>query len=411
MSRSAPAYDVVVVGAGVMGAWTALQAVRSGRRTLLVDQFGPADHRATSTDASRILRFGHGSDAFYPGWVRFSLAAWQALGETAGEPVFVPTGVAWLAHRDDGFEAGTERTLGALGLRAERLAPTEAAGRWPGLSPDDLAFVVFEPEAGVLRAANAVGLVVRTFEAEGGALRLARVSAGRAQGASLADVVTDPGKRIAADRFVFAAGPWLPRLVPELPRSLITVTRQDVVFLGPAPGDGRFDAGALPTWIDYDRAVYGIPALDERGAKVALDAYGPPFDPDTDERVGDPGAQAALRDFLRLRLPDLAERPIIGGRVCQYESTPDTHFVIDRHPRFENVWLAGGGSGHGFKHGPAIGRYVVGLLDGAPGDLAPPDDRFSLLRERSGPAGLRSGSDTPRPVPGSSRPQRRAPAR
>ena len=171
------------------------------------------------------------------------------------------------------------------------------------------------------------------------------------------------------------------------------MTKQDVCYFGPAGGDRRFDADALPCWVDYDAAYYGIPAVDGRGLKIAPDRYGPVFDPSHGDRLVDPETVRLARRYLAHRFPALADAPIVETRVCQYETTPDTHFVIDRHPDWENAWLVGGGSGHGFKHGPVIGRYVVERLGGAP--AGPREARFALDRPRVPAAtGMRTGADS-----------------
>jgi sarcosine oxidase len=388
--RSGQTSDVVVVGAGVMGAWTALQAHRRGWRTTLVDAFGAGSSRATSGDETRIIRASHGADPFYARWSREAREAWIALGEAIGERLFVPAGALWLAHADDGFEATSERTLRELGVPVERLSPAAIAARWPQLAADDLAFAVFEPEAGLLMARRGVAAVARRFRAEGGQFELAWAIPGRRRGRRLESVVSG-GASFRGDQFVFAAGPWLPRLFPDVVGELIRVTKQDVVFVGPPPGDGRFAADALPCWIDYGAAFYGIPAVDGRGMKLAPDRYGPVFDPSNGERLVDPESVRLARRYLSRRFPDLANAPVIETRVCQYETTPDSHFVIDRHPELDNVWLVGGGSGHGFKHGPVIGRHVVGRLDGA--DPAPGEERFGLGHVRVPQATVRTGAD------------------
>jgi sarcosine oxidase len=393
--------DLVVVGAGVMGAWTALLASRSGRRTVLVDSLGPGDPRATSGDESRIIRSSHGTDSFYASWARKAREAWISLGDERGEPIFEQSGVAWFARRADGFEASSEAVLRSLGVPFEHLSPGEAATRWRGLSADGLAFVLHEPEAGALRARKGVVAAVAAFEASGGALQIDRVAPGHAIGRHLEDVVTRDGSRVHAGAFVFAAGPWLRTLFPELLGELISVTKQDVLYFGPEPGDRRFESARFPAFVEFDAAIYGIPALDRRGFKAAPDAYGRPFDPDTEDRLIDPASVATTRAFLAERIPDLATRPLVETRVCQYESTPDTHFVIDRHPAWDNVWIVGGGSGHGFKHGPEIGRYVVQRLDAGDSDGVadgPPDDRFSLGRLRVPGPTMRSGAKPLQPT-------------
>jgi sarcosine oxidase len=383
--------ELVVVGAGVMGAWVALQARREGWTTTLFDAFGAGHARATSGDETRIIRSAHGSDPFYGRWSRASLPAWIELGELVGERLFEPAGMLWFAHDADGFEAASHATLQADGIPVERLSPAEVSARWPQVATDDLAFALFEPEAGLLMARRGVAAVARTFAAEGGQFELAWAGPGATDGRRMLDVVTPDGTRHAADQFVFAAGPWLPRLFPDLLGDLIRVTKQDVVFVGSPAGDGRFAAEWLPCWVDYSAAFYGIPAVDGRGMKTAPDRYGPVFDPSHGERIVDPESVRLARRYLARRFPDLADGPILETRVCQYETTPDTHFIIDRHPAWENVWIVGGGSGHAFKHGPVIGRYVAGLLAGAePGEGA---ERFGLEPARTAKPNMRTGAD------------------
>lgn len=382
--------DLVVVGAGTMGAWTALQAVRGGRQTTLLDAYGAGHPRATSGDETRIIRSSHGEDAFYTRWAREAREAWIGLGEAVGERLFMECGAVWFMHRDDGFEAASAMTLAAEGIPVEMLTAPELRQRWPQVRADDLTGAVFEPEAGLLLARRAVAGVARRVELEGGTFELAAVRPGRIDRDRLLEVVDGHGRSWAAETFVFAAGPWLPRLFPELLGDLVRVTKQDVAFIGPAGGDPRWTAEAMPCWVDYDRAFYGIPGADGRGFKLAPDRYGPVFDPSAGDRLVDPESIRLVRDYLWLRFPDLARQPVIETRVCQYETTPDTHFVIDRHPRLENVWIVGGGSGHGFKHGPVIGRHVVERLGGA----GPPEDRrFCLDRPRPPRTGLRTGGD------------------
>jgi glycine/D-amino acid oxidase-like deaminating enzyme len=391
--------DLVVVGAGVMGAWTALRALEAGRTTTLIDAFGPGDPRATSGDESRIIRSSHGTDGFYAEWARAARQEWIELGEAIGAPIFEPCGVAWFSHADGGFETQSDATLRQLGIPVERIPGPEAVARWPGLALDADDFVVHEPEGGLLRARQGVRAVAARFQAGGGMLRVDRVRPAPGPGRRLETIETASGESIGGGTFVFAAGPWLAKLFPEALGDLIALTKQDVFYFGPEPGDRRFDADRFPAWVDFDRAMYGIPAVDGRGFKAAPDGYGRAFDPDTEDRLVDRETLAATRTFLADRVPAMAARPLVETRVCQYESTPDTHFVIDRHPDWDNVWLVGGGSGHGFKHGPSIGRYVLDLIDAggsvAPIGSGPPDNRFSLSHRRVAGPTMRSGGPPP----------------
>lgn len=388
---SAP--DLIVVGAGTMGAWTALHAQRSGRTVTLVDAYGVGDPRATSGDESRVLRTAYGDDAFYALWARGARDAWLRLGDEVGERFFVEAGVLWLAKREDGFEAASQRTLEALGIPVERLTTGEIDARWPQIATTDLAFGILEPTAGVLLARRGVTAVARRFTEAGGHFELAGVRpSGNADGRRLVEVVGIDGTRYPAGEFVFACGPWLPALFPNVLGDLIRVTKQAVFWVGPPAGDDRFTAEHFPSWADCEAACYGLPGFDGRPPKFASETYGPPFDPTSGERIVDPADRDAIRSYLRTRFPTLTDAPIVETKVCQYESTPDTHFVIDRHPDFDNVWLAGGGSGHGFKLGPMIGEYVLARLDGA--EPAAEERRFALDRPRDRDAGLRTCSGT-----------------
>lgn len=390
---------VVVVGAGVMGGWTALWLRRRGADVTLVDQYAPGSSLATSGGDTRVSRSAHGADELYPRWQRRALVQWRELEESSHERLVVPTGVTWFAHAEDGFEAESLATLARLGIPADRLSMDAFGAGWPQVAPDGIGWVLHEPEAVVLMARRAVAALAGLVARDGATLRRARVlppaDTDGARG-RLHRLRTADGDELTADAFVFAAGPWLPRLVPALDGQ-ISVTRQEIVFFATPPGDGRFDAGSLPAWADYDGAFYGLPSVEGRGFKVAPDWPGPIVDPDQEERRLSENRVEAARAFVARRFPALADQPIAEGRVCQYETTPDTHFVIDRDPRWENAWVAGGGSGHAFKHGPVIGEYLGALVtadDAVAAELAPSDARFALGPRVAG-RGMRTSAAGP----------------
>ena len=118
-----------------------------------------------------------------------------------------------------------------------------------------------------------------------------------------------------------------------------------------------------------------MPDLESRGFKIAHDQHGPRFDPDSGDRQASAAGLAEIRAYLARRFPALASRPLVESRVCQYENSSNGDLLIDRHPRWPNALLVGAGSGHGFKHGPAVGRYAADLLTGR---LAKAEPRFSL---------------------------------
>jgi glycine/D-amino acid oxidase-like deaminating enzyme len=389
--------SAVVIGAGVMGSWTARWLQRAGLDVTLVDAHGPGNSLSSSGDESRVTRSAHGPDAHYPLWQRQSLREWQHLEARSRERLFVQTGVLWLAAAPDGMEADSLETLTRLDIPAERLSLADLSARWPQLGIDGLAWALFEPEGGALMARRATAAIARDVTDAGG--RYVRATVARPQGADggrLGRVRLSDGSTLEADAFVFAAGPWLATLLPDVAGGgRLAVTRQEVVYVSPPAGDARFDAGSLPTWVEYGAAFYGLPSIEGRGMKFAPDRPGPIVDPERLERRPSDEAVAAVHEFARLRFPAMAERPVNESRVCQYESTPDSHFIIDRHPAWEDAWVVGGGSGHGFKHGPAIGRYAAALVTGdasTAGELGPPDERFRLGERAAAGAGLRTAA-------------------
>lgn len=379
---------VVVVGAGVFGSWTALWLLRRGASVTLVDQYGPGNALSSSGDESRVTRSAHGPDEHYPRWQRRSLEQWRELDAS----LVVPAGLTWFVGADDGFEARSLEVLARLGIPAERVPTADAARRWPQISLEGVEWVLHEPEAGAILARRAVAATVSRFVAEGGELRIGL--AGFDQEGVVLEI---DGEAPSFDAVVFAAGPWLPKLLGAVAGLDLAVTRQEVVYFATPPGDDRFDAATHPIWVEYGAAFYGLPSIEHRGFKVAPDWPGPIVDPDTQDRRLSEDRVTASRTHLRRRFPALAEQPVAEGRVCQYETTPDTHFIIDRLPHLAhlNAWVVGGGSGHGFKHGPVVGEYLSGLVLGEPvADLAPPDDRFRL-RQRAASLGMRTAAITP----------------
>src|SRR5437764_42621 len=190
---------------------------------------------------------------------------------------------------------------------------------------------------------------------------------------------TKQGDRIAAGQFVFACGAWLSKIFPDALGARLFPSRQEVFFIGIPAGEMRFAPPALPTWLFQEDLVYGMPDIESRGLKIAFDEHGERVDPDMQSRIVSPEMTKAVHEYVARRFPALRDAPIVETRVCQYENTSSGDLLSDRHPEMENVWFAGGGSGHGFKHGPAVGEYLTGqLLDGAK-----PEPRFSLATKET----------------------------
>jgi len=367
---------VAVVGAGVFGAWTAHHLQQQGHKVTLIDAWGAAHSRASSGGESRMTRAGYGRDAIYTRMATDSLSQWKALSDISGLPIFINSGVIFFsAVRDDYFEGSIE-VHRKLGLPLEALNRQEMARRFPMIDFDGIDIGLFEPAFGALMARRSVLTLVDRFVKAGGTYMKGFVEPPSRDAARLNQLRLSSGDRIAADRFVFAAGPWFPKLFPQVIGPRILPTRQEVFYFATPPGDRRFLPGMMPGWADFNGGdiFYGFPDLETRGVKFAHDQHGVEVDPDTQSRRSTDAALGEIIAFRDRRFPALRNAPLIGAEVCQYENSSSGDFLIDLHPDWPNALLVGGGSGHGFKHGPEVGRYSAGRLFGS----AKPEPRFSL---------------------------------
>jgi len=369
---------VVVIGAGAFGGWTALELVRRGLRVTLVDAWGPGHARASSGGETRIIRATYGSRAIYTTMATRALALWREHDAKFNTSFFRKTGAIWLYGRDDAFVRASVAALHDAKHPLEEWSPAVARRRLPQINWKGLAGVVYEPEAGYLLSRRACEHVADRVVAEGGTYVQSAVKAPvRLRSSRLSAVTMLDGTELEADAFVFACGPWLGQIFPDVIGRRVKPTRQDVFYFGPPAGDTDFEESRLPVWVEIGkRAMYGIPGNANRGFKICDDSAGAPIDPTSVERTVTPASLRIARRFMAQRFPALARAPLIGTEVCQYEATPDSDYILDRHPRASNVWIAGGGSGHGFKMGPVIGEMMTALVLGADAT----DVRFSIGR-------------------------------
>jgi sarcosine oxidase len=357
---------IAVIGAGAFGGWTALHLLERRVKVTLLDAWGPGNSRASSGGETRILRGTYGPDQPYTELASRALKLWLKYERRWKRRFLHRVGVLWMASsNDDSFERGSLKPLRQAGIRFQELSARELKRRWPQVCFDGVDWGIYEPACGYLDARASCQAVVEAFVAAGGKYRQLAVMAEGLEHAIPRGLSLSDGSRLKADDYVFACGPWLGKLFPETIGDLVQATKQDIFFFGTPAGDPRFNDTHLPVWGDHrEHFFYGIPGSDRRGFKVADDTRGPVFDPTSGERVVSPDTLRGVREHLAFRFPALKDAPLIETRVCQYEQTPDEHFIVDRHPRMENVWLLGGGSGHGFKHGPAVGEVMAELILG-----------------------------------------------
>ncbi|HEX8840428.1 MAG TPA: FAD-dependent oxidoreductase [Sphingomicrobium sp.] len=370
------AEQIAVVGAGVFGAWTAHHLQQAGHTVTLIDAWGPAHSRASSGGESRLTRAAYGKDDIYTRMAMDSLPQWKALSAISGLPILNQCGVLFFFPTEEPYVRDSIAAHKKFGLPTDVLTQAQMAKRFPMIDFEGIRVGLYEPEFGALMARRSVLTLVDRFVKAGGTLTRGFVQPPIASGERLDQIRLSSGETVAADRFVFAAGPWLPKLFPQVIGPRIEPTRQEVFYFATPPGDRRFQPGAMPGWADFNGGdiFYGFPDLETRGAKFAHDQHGVTVDPDTQSRRPTEAALAEIIAYRDRRFPLLRGAPLIGAEVCQYENSSDGDFLIDLHPQWSNVLIAGGGSGHGFKHGPEVGRYAAGRLLGS----VKPEPRFSL---------------------------------
>ena len=374
-------YDVAVVGAGVFGAWTAERLRAAGQKVLLIDAWGPAHARASSGGESRLTRTAYGADDVYTKMAWDSLGDWKRLSALAGLPIFHEAGVLFFFQGEHPYATATMAAHKALKLPTQLLDRAAMAQKFPQMEFSDVALGLYEPKLGILMARRAVQTLVDRFVRGGGAYFQAQIKPPQA-GKPLDALTTVRGDTIRAKRFVFACGPWLPKLFPDLIGSKIFPTRQEVFFFAPPAGGTRFGADTQPGWADFNEGslYYGCPDLEARGFKIAFDKHGPPIDPDKGDRIASNEGLTNVRAYMERRFPAMAGAALVESRVCQYENSANGDLLIDRHPDWANAVIVGAGSGHGFKHGPEVGRYAAQLLLGT---LSKVEPRFSLASKGS----------------------------
>ena len=379
--------DVAVVGAGACGMWTALHLQRLGATVTVIDAYGAGNSRQTSGGETRGVRTSYGDRPHgrqWTGWARQAIARWKQWDEENQErllpQVFVQTGDLVLRTETNTYIQETLANWDALGVPYELLNPNEVANRWPWIRYEGLGIALYEPGAGVVRARRAIESVARVFVESGGKIEIGRAAFGARSGRELDNIALDSGETLSAGNFIFACGPWFPKIFPDLMGKRLRISMGHVFYFSVPPGDRRFTYPYMPS--------YGVPGctgwpalpVDHRGFRVRTGGR-PPDDPDTSDRWVPPEYHGRPREILQRHFPDLANAVINETRACHYESSVDRNFIIDKYPGLDNVWLAGGGSAEGFKFGPILGDYIANRVVGV--DQEPHlADQFRLKSEQ-----------------------------
>ncbi|RVT90855.1 NAD(P)/FAD-dependent oxidoreductase [Sphingomonas crocodyli] len=365
--------DIVIVGAGAFGAWSALELRERGARVTLLDSYGAGNARATSGDETRQIRSAYADREIYSRWADRAFTLWHERQAEFGRRLIFANGVLSPNEPAAQFEA-EKRIFAKLGIPFEVLSPDECRKRWPqgGFDGDERA--LYEPRAGTVKARESLIAVTETFVAKGGQTRIAMAKPGASAGGRLTDLALSDGSRLSCGLAIFACGPWLPTVLPDVLTGFVRRTRSEVFYVGSPPGDLSYHWERFPN-IWHGGGGYSLSDVDY-GYKIAPGmGVSLPMDPDRDERIVSPIMWDIARRFIARRTPGLVGQPMVASRVCSLENSDNGHFIIDRHPGLANLWVAGGGSGHAFKMGPMTGRYIAERVLG----IADPEEERALF--------------------------------
>lgn len=348
--------EIVVVGAGIAGVMSALSLLQRGHRVSLIDRWEPGHPRASSSDYNRVFRCTHGADQIYTQWARQSRLRWLELQAELNCVLYVECGALILAKEGhSSWEDATFDTFDDLGVPYFKFSVEELRVRFPQFDFKNVAYGLYEPEAGALMAHRILIEMTKKFIREGGTVHRHHVKTDENERLHI------DGQPLEADLIVVSAGAWLSSLYPRTVSPLVQIVRQNIIYTSTPDADASYDSENMPCWIDHGYTAYGAPSMEGHGVKAAITWTEAIIDLDNDERVVDQATFTRTRQYLRNRLPGLARERAVDQKACQIAMTPDTHFIIDFHQKHENVLIVGGCSGHLFKHGPVIGEFVAGV--------------------------------------------------
>ncbi len=363
--RSGQAPDFVVIGAGNFGMWTALNLIRLGATVTVVDPFGAGNSRSTSGGETRGVRSSYGDrphGLLWTRWATESIQRWREWDEQNQDlllpPVFFETGDLIMRPEMEPYLEDTALQWDQLGVAYESFGPDEVTYRWPWINPDGITTALYEPQAGVVRARRAIESVAMRFLAEGGEMVIGRASMGSRNGGRLENITLEPEGSLSGATFIYAVGPWFPKVFPELMGNRLSISMGHVFYFAVPPGNTDFMYPNMPSYgIPGGTGWPGLPQ-DLRGFRVRTGGRSAD-DPDTSDRWIPEEYHERPREVLAKYFPALADAVISETRACHYEGSVSRNFIIDKHPDFENVWLAGGGSAESFKQGPVLGEYIA----------------------------------------------------
>ena len=357
------AKSVIVVGAGIFGVTAAIELANRGWATTLLDP-GPPHPLAASTDISKMIRADYGTDELYISLMEACLPTWRDWNERWGEDLFHEEGFLVLAGgrmEPGGYEHTSSGALLARNHPLDVLSTNDIRSRFPAWAGPPALEGYYNPLGGWAASGLVVGRLLGTARDAGVTVVEGRARRLLTNGATVRGVLTEGEAELTGDITLVAAGAWTPDLVPGL-EDLVSTTGHPIMHLRP-DDIGRFTPPAFPPWAAdiANTGWYGFPATDGV-VKVANHGPGAPIGAEQD-RLVDARWEGAFRAFLADWIPSLSTAEVVYTRLCLYTDTRDGDFVIDRHGTLDNLVLATGGSGHGFKFAPMLGTLAADAVE------------------------------------------------
>jgi monomeric sarcosine oxidase len=340
-----------------MGAATAHAISRiSKNRILLLDRYGVGNEYCSSNDVNRVFRYSYGNDELYTKMAVESLRLWKEIEKETGQHLLIPSGLLMLNGEDEHankFNETSFKTLNKRGLGAQFYEGPELKKHFPQFQAGS---AFFDPHGGVLLASKSL----ETFTSEAGkkGVKILKKRVIKFRDNSGLEIETSDGQEIRTKKLVITVGPWTNGLLKD-GLTEITPTRQQLIYLKPSRDPERFRPNSCPVF--FTDHHYGLPAAGIDGVKISNKELRDPVDPETTKRSVDQEqieqCKAACREFVS----DLADGEIVGTKVCLYDMTENSDFVIDRDPDNHDIVYGYGFSGHGFKFAPLIGNLLAEL--------------------------------------------------
>lgn len=368
----------IVIGGGILGLWAAIKRQQHGHDVTIVDTYGIGNCFGSSGDTNRVIRSFYGGDETYAAMVAMSFADWDWLNTQSDDSIITNTKALWMV--EDGISAEyPEKSLHASmknGMHCYSIPDEEARRLYPQISFEGTSSLYIEEKAGYINALTAVKELGKIFLKSGGNLIEDKVTKLNISGNRLTSIETSSEYRTELDEVIISCGPWLNEITNQLlGYSVISVTRQEVLYFAHPEMSNDFTSQSLPVWIHFGEKIhYGIPGSKSIGFKIADDSRGDPFSPSHDERHISKQAIQSCRALLGKRFPALEKAALVGGKVCQYSNTVSGDYIIDFLPGVSNTVVIGAGNGHAFKNAPAIAIHANELLEG----ITHPKEKFAL---------------------------------